>query len=121
MRIAQHTGIRRPASHIFIHEIIDNVVAKFIANINDEVRKTHVDGYLTGVVNGVQAATAGLLFGPTTVGVIPGFHGNADDLVPLLVEHHGRNGRINAAAHRDEYTSVLTHIQYFTRRFNGLA
>jgi hypothetical protein len=37
------------------------------------------------------------------------------------VEHHGRNGRINAAAHRDEYTSVLTHIQYFTRRFNGLA
>jgi hypothetical protein len=55
MGIAEHAGIWRAASHIFIYEIVNNIIAKFFANVNYEVVKPHIHGYLAGIVDGIQS------------------------------------------------------------------
>ena len=109
MGIAQHTGIGRASGQVFVHKIIDHVVAEIFPNIHDEVVEAHVDRYLPGVVDAIETTATGFFFITATIGVIPGFHGDADHLVAFLVQHHGRNRAVDAAAHGDQYPSVLTH------------
>jgi len=117
--VAKYARVGRAAGHVFVDKVVDDVVAKFVADIDDEVGETHVDGHFAGVVDGVEATAAGLLLRPAAIRVIPGFHGNSDNFISLLMQDHGRNGGVDAAAHGDEYTSVLAHICCFFAQVQG--
>jgi len=109
MSITEDARVGRASGQVFFYKVIDDVVAKFIANIDNEMVESHIYGYLAGIVDGIEAATAGFLLGASGVGVIPGFHGDAHHFVALIVQHHGRDGAIDSSAHGHQYASVLTH------------
>ena len=88
MGIAQHARIGSSAGEIFIHKIVDDIIAKFFPDIHDEMMEAFFDGDLPGIIYAVQAATAGFLFVPSAGGVVPGFHGDPDDLIALILEEH---------------------------------
>lgn len=109
--IAQDTGIGRTPRQVFLDKIIDDVIAKFVPDINNKMVKPHIDRHLPSIIYGVEAAAARFFFGTAGVGIVPGFHGNAYHFVPFLVKHHGGNGTVNPARHGHEHTSVSTHVR----------
>ena len=109
VRVAEHARVGRAAGQVFAGEIINHEVAELIADVKDVVRETELHGHLAGIVDGVQAAAAGFLFGTAHRRIIPGFHGHADHLVALLVQQHGRQRTVNAAAHGHQNAPFLAH------------
>ena len=106
MGIAKHTGIGCAAGEVFIHKIVDHVIAKLAADVDDVMWKPQLNRYLARIVNGVEAAAACFFFSAAGVGVIPRFHGNSHQLIALPVQQNSSYGAVNATAHRDEYFSL---------------
>ena len=97
--IAEHTRVRRTASNVFFYKIIDDKIAKFIPDVDDEMVKPHAHRNFAGIVDGVQAATARFFFGTSRIGIIPGFHGDANHFISFFMEQHGSNGTVDATTH----------------------
>src|SRR5208282_277851 len=107
--IAKHTGIWGAAREVFVHEIVYHIVAKLLAYVHDEVAETEVHGDSTGIIDRVKRAAAGLFFRAADGRVVPCFHGNAHDLIALLMQHHSGHGTVYTAAHRYQYFSFFAH------------
>lgn len=87
--IAEDAGVGRTTFQVFVGEMVDDIVAELIPDVEDVVRKTQLNGHVAGVVDAVEAAAAGFFFGAPGTGVVPGFHRHADDFVALFVEEDG--------------------------------
>ena len=86
MRVAQDAGVGRPASHVFLNEVVDDVVAKLVSDVYDKVVEPHIYRYLACVVDRIQAATARFFFRTAGIGVVPGLHGDSHYLVARFVQ-----------------------------------
>ena len=101
MGVAEHTRVGGAACHVFVHKIINNVIAKFVANIHDKMVKTQLYGHLARVVDAIERATARFFFGTAGRGIVPGFHGYTYDFPAFLVQQHGSDRTIDSARHGD--------------------
>ena len=119
MGITEHTGVRCATSQVLVYEVIDDIIAEFLADIDDEVVKTEIHGHLAGIVDAVQAAAARLLLGAATGGIIPCLHGDPHHLIPLFMEHDGAYGTVDTAAHGHQNLAVLTHRHKNTKKGAG--
>src|SRR5690606_6668216 len=81
MRIAQYTRVGCATGEIFIDEVIDDIVAKFLPDIDDKMVKSFVHRHLPRIVDAVKTATTCLLPVAAAGGIVPGFHRNTDNLV----------------------------------------
>src|SRR3546814_5056272 len=72
MRITENTWVGSASGQVFFNKIIDDEIAKFIADIQDVVREPEANGKGAGIIDGIQAATAGFLRGAARSGIIPG-------------------------------------------------
>src|SRR5690606_7113073 len=80
-----------------------------LPDVHDEMVESPLDSYLPGIIDAVQAATAGFLPVPSTGGIVPGLHRDPHDLVPLVFQQHSRDRGVDASAHSDQYSSVAAH------------
>ena len=119
MGIAEHTGVGRATGQVLLYEVVDDIIAKFLPDIDDKVVKTEVHGHLAGIIDAVQAAAARLLFGAAAGGIIPCLHGDPHHLIPLLMEHDGAYGTVDTAAHGHQNLAVLTHRHKNTKKGAG--
>jgi hypothetical protein len=90
-------------------KVVDHIVAELLADVHDEMVKTEFDGHLPGIVDAVERTAARFFFRTAGRGIIPGFHGNSNDLPALLVEQDGGHGTIDAAGHGDECFAEFGH------------
>jgi hypothetical protein len=104
--VAKHAGVRGAASEVFGGEVVDDEIPEFFPNINDVVRKTQAHGNVAGIVDAIERAAAGFLFGAAGRGVVPGFHRHADDFVAGFVQQHRGYRRVDAATHGHEYAAL---------------
>ncbi len=109
MGVAKHTGVGGAAGHVFVHEIVNDIVAKLLADVHDEMVETHVHGYFPGIVDGIEAAAARFFFRAAGGGIIPGFHGDAHHFVALIIQHKSNHGTVNTATHCHQYFSFFAH------------
>jgi len=99
MGIAHDARVGRSTSQIFFHKIINHGIPKILPNIQDKMGKTERNGNLPGIVDRIQAATSGFFAIAPGCRIIPGLHGQADDLMSLLMQQSGRHGRVQTTAH----------------------
>ncbi len=108
--IAQHARVGRAALEVLIGKMVDHIVAKLFADVDDVVRKPQVDGHVPGVVDRVQAAAARFFFAPARGGIVPRFHGHAHHFVALLMQQHGRQRTIDPPAHGHQHPPFCAHF-----------
>src|SRR4030095_8639539 len=72
--------------------------------------KSSFDCYLPGIIDAIKAATTRFLLFASTGGIVPRLHGDANDLIPLIMEDHGCDGGINTSAHCYQYSAFGTHV-----------
>src|SRR4030095_78078 len=109
MSIAKHTGIGGAPRQVFIHEIVDHKSAKFFPDVKNIMRKSMLHGSHASIVKAVYIAAACFFFATTTGGVVPCFHGDANDLIAFIVEHQGSNSTVNTPAHCYQHFSFTAH------------
>src|SRR5947207_6022990 len=108
--VAAHARNRRAAARVFVHEVVDHVVAERALEIQHVVRDAELLAHAPRVVDRVERAAR-------TVGdvlaIAEELHRRADDVVALLDEQRCRDGRVHAAGHRDE--NALLHTAAIDR------
>jgi hypothetical protein len=109
MRIAHHTWVWRPSRHVFFHKIIDDKITELFADIEDKMRETMVYGRCPGIIERIKVTATCFFFAATGTGIIPCFHRNTHNLVPLLLEHKGRDGAVDTPAHCHHNLSMPAH------------
>ena len=99
--VADDARVRRSTAQVFVGEVVDDLV-----ELGLEVEGVERDVELVrdppGVA-GVDGGAAPLLVvrpGVLLVGVHAGAHEQADHVVPLSLQEHGRRGTVDAATHR---------------------
>lgn len=109
MGVAENAGVGCAAGHVLIYEIFHDKATEFLADIENIMGKAVLHGGLSGIVEAVNVAAAGFLFAAAAAGIIPGFHGDADYFIALVVEHECGDGAIDTAAHGYQYFSLSAH------------
>lgn len=112
MCITEHAGIGSAASKIFVHKIVDHKITKLFADIKNIMGKAVLDSGLAGIIKTINIAAAGFFLTATTAAVIPGLHGYSHNFITLIIEHEGRNGTVNTAAHRYQHFSISAHKKH---------
>ena len=100
MGIAKHAGIWSSSCEVFIHEIFNDEIAKFLPDIQDIMSETMFHCSLSRIVKAVHIAATGFLLATTTAAIVPCFHGYTHDFIALIVEHQRSYGAVNPTAHR---------------------
>ena len=105
--VALDTRIRRPPADVALREMLHDVLAEAVLEIENEVLETELPRNIARVED-VRKRTAGLalLYRLRNVLVTEHFQRHARDLVALVSKQHCRNGAVNSAAHADHN---LTH------------
>jgi hypothetical protein len=99
-RVAAHARYRRAAACVLAHEILDDVPAEPVLEVEDVVRDPKAIGHGARVLDRVQGAA-----GPirnALFAVAEELHRGADDLVALLDQEGGGHGGIHSTGHGDE-------------------
>ena len=109
MCVAEDTGIGGPASEIFIDKIFYDKSTKLFPDIQNIMCKAMFYSGLSCVIETIYVAAACFFLAATAGGVIPCFHGDADDFIAFIIEHQGGNGTVNTAAHGHQNFSFFTH------------
>ena len=99
--VAVNTWIRRPALQIGSHELVDDLLAEGIGEVEHMVDNPHAIGYCPRVLHVVQCA-AGVLSGDPGVLILIELHGTADTVPARLLHEPGGNGGVHTAAHGDQ-------------------
>ena len=106
--IARETGMRSPAPVILFDEIVDDVGLKLALEVLHVVGDADGLAHPAGVLDVLYRA-APLAVGGNVVALHrPQAHGDANDLVALLLQQQGSHGGVHAPAHRD-YDPSLAH------------
>lgn len=116
MGIAHHAGVGRAACQVFFYEIVDHEIAKFLADIQHEMRKAMLHGCHPGIVERLEVTAARFLFAGTGAGIIPGLHGDAHHFIALLVQHQGGDRTVDPAAHSHQHFPFLAHNLNLSRQ-----
>ena len=103
--VADDARVRRPAAEVFVGEVVDDPVELCL-----EVEGVERDVELVGdaaSVAGIDGRAAALLVVGAAVGFVrvrAGPHEQADHVVPLLLQKHGRSRAVHPAAHRQHHS-----------------
>ena len=97
--IAEHTRIWRAAGEVFVHKVVYDIITKFFSDIDDKMVESFFNSDLARIVDAVQTAAAGFLPISSACGIIPGFHRDTHDFIPLFLEDHGGDGGVYSTAH----------------------
>ena len=98
--VAKDAGVRRPAGHILVNEVLNDAPPERLAKIHDVVLKPHALGIMLRLHDGVDGAAAFLLGDARVFHTVVGAEGHAHDLIALLQKKH--------SAHRGVYSSGHT-------------
>jgi hypothetical protein len=98
--VAHHARVRRAAGAVFAGEIIDDHLLELVRLVDDVVGNAERVRDAARVGDGLRAA-AFVLRARDAI-LRPDLHGHADDVVALLLEQVGGDGRIDAAAHAEQ-------------------
>src|SRR3954467_9923144 len=101
--VAHHTWVRRAAREILVGKVIDDSIklALEVQGVERDVEPIGDAARVTGVESGAAAAMTFVRHGRIVVSA--GAHEQADDVVTLLLEQHGRDGAIDSARHRQNH------------------
>ena len=92
--VAKDAGVRRPAGHILVDEILNDAPPESVAEIHDVVLKSHSLGVMLRLHDGVDGAAA-FLFGEARVfHTVVGAERHAHDFIALLQKKHGADGGV---------------------------
>src|SRR5690606_8124203 len=91
------------------YKIINDRSGEFVSDIQDIVWKPILHRQSPGIIYAIQTATTGLFGRASRAGIIPGFHGQSDHFIPLLMEHYSRYRTVHATAHGNQNSSSFTH------------
>jgi hypothetical protein len=85
------------ARRVFADEVVDDGASKLFFEVDDVVREADGVGHASRILQIPEAAARAPRIGG--VALVVQLHRKADDIVPLLGEQHGCDGRIDTTRH----------------------
>ena len=101
VRVAVDARRRRPAVEVGVEERLQDAGVELALEVHHVERDVELSGDTPGVVGRVERAAALLELG-VRVGDVVQAHPDADGLVTRITHERRRDGRVDAARHRDE-------------------
>ncbi len=99
--VAPHARIGRAAREIRLVERLDHALAELLLQVPAVIRNVEQRCDAARVLDGVQRAAAAVARRLLGVVARPLLERHADDVVALRLQQRGRDGRVDAARHRD--------------------
>src|SRR3954447_6825272 len=111
MSITHYTRVGSSTGEIFVDKIFNNKSTKLFPYIQYKMRKTVMHSSSTCIVETIKVTASSFFFTASCTGIIPGFHGNTDHLIPFVVQHQSCNSTIYTAAHSHQNLSFTAHCK----------
>ena len=101
--VAAHAGVWRSAAAVFLDEVVDDVAAERIAEVDDVVRHAEHRADAAGILDRAQRTTSVFALDDANIFALgPDVQRDADDAMSLAREQRGGHRAVDATAHPDQ-------------------